>query len=352
MRNVVPEWSLQQPLRDYVAVRGGLSDLTVMLGGMKQVAPEADRIIAKVLRQQAGLITRPQALTAGMSQAALRHKIRSDGPWRAVLPGIYLIHNGPLAGGQREIAAVLYAGHRCVITGLSALRSAGVRAPMTEVVDVLIPQESKRQSAEFVRTHRTIRMPERPIVANGIQWAPVARAVADVARIGLEFGDFRELAAAAVQRGRCMVGELADELRAGPNRGSGLLRTVLGEITDGIASGAEGDLRKLIKSSDLPEPMYNPRLYVGSQFLASPDAWWRDEGVAGEVDSKEWHLSPDQWQRTMERHARMTAQGIFVLHYTPKQIKSDGRRVLAELRAAIEKGRRRPPLNIRTVPSG
>ena len=328
----------------------GLSDLAAMLGGMKQVAPEADRAIANVLRQQAGLITRYQALTAGMSEAALRHRIRSDGPWRTVLPGIYLIHNGPLAGGQREIAAVLYAGHRCVITGLSALRSSGVRAPMTEIVDVLIPQESKRQSAEFVRTHRTIRMPERPIVANGIQWAPVARAIADVARIGLEFSDFRELVATAVQRDRCTVGELAEELRAGPNRGSVLLRAVLGEVADGIASGAEGDMRQLVKSGGLPEPIYNPDLYVGREFLARPDLWWQDAGVAGEVDSKEWHLSPDQWQRTMERHARMTAQGIFVLHYTPKQIRSDGRRVLAELRAAIEEGRRRPPLNIRAVP--
>jgi hypothetical protein len=257
---------------------------------------------------------------------------------------------GPIAAGQRELAAMLYTGGDGVISGYTAVRYYGVRAPATEIVDVLIPAPTKRQSSAFVRVRRTRNMPEEPVVRGGIRWAPVARAVADTARWDLELSEARAVVADAVQRRVCSVGDLAGELRVGPKRGSGLLKAVLEEVADGIASGAEGDLRKLIKSGHLPEPMYNPSLYVGSQFLASPDAWWRDEGVAGEVDSREWHLSPEQWQRTMERHARMTAQGILVLHYTPKQIRSDGRRVLAELRAAIEEGRRRPPLNIRTVP--
>jgi very-short-patch-repair endonuclease len=96
--------------------------------------------------------------------------------------------------------------------------------------------------------------------------------------------------------------------------------------------------------------MYNPGLYVGSMFLARPDVWWRNAGVAAEVDSREWHYSPDQWAKTMARHSRMTAHGIFVLHFTPQQVKAEPRRVVAELRSAIEEGRRRPPLEIRTVP--
>jgi hypothetical protein len=100
---------------------------------------EADRAIAAVLRNQGGLITRPQALAAGWTVARLRHRTRADGPWRTVLPGIYLSANGPLAGGQREIAAALYAGPDCVLTGPAALRQYGLRVPATELIDVLVP---------------------------------------------------------------------------------------------------------------------------------------------------------------------------------------------------------------------
>ena len=47
--------------------------------------------------------------------------------------------------------------------------------------------------------------------------------------------------------------------------------------------------------------MFNARLYVGSEFVAVPDAWWPDVGVAVEVESREWHLSPEDWERTMRR---------------------------------------------------
>ncbi|HET7018151.1 MAG TPA: hypothetical protein VFI65_29810 [Streptosporangiaceae bacterium] len=267
-----------------------------------------------------------------------------------MLPGIYVGSNGPLAGGQREIAAVLYAGPGCVLTGPAALQQQGVRVRATDMIDVLVAAPVKRQNVDFVRMHRTARMPDQTFVLNGIRWALTARAVADTTRIEPDLREVRALVAGAVQRGRCTVPQLAHELRTGPKRESGRLRAVLQEVADGIASAAEGDLRQLVKRSGLPEPMYNPDLYTESGFLARPDLWWKDVGVAGEVDSREWHLSPEQWEKTMARHRRMTAHGIFVLHFSPKQIKAEPRRIVAEFRSSIEEGRRRPPLSIRTVP--
>lgn len=321
-----------------------------MLCGMKHESVSVRIALGTVLRQQGDLITRSQALAAGMTEAALRHRTRVDGPWSVVFPGIYLAHNGLLTAGQREIAAVLYAGRRCVVTGPASLQRQGVRVPLSEFVDVLIPDSAKRQSVGFVGTHRTNRMPEWPWVNGGIRWAPVARAVADVARGDLEFHAVRAVVADAVQRRKCTIGQLASELRAGPNRGSGMLRAALEEVADGIASSAEGDLRKLVKGSRLPEPMYNPSLYIGKEFLAQPDLWWRDAGVAGELDSREWHLSPELWKKTMARHAVMSARGIIVLHFPPSRIKSEAARVIEELKSAIDAGLRRPPLAIRTIP--
>ncbi len=194
-------------------------------------------------------------------------------------------------------------------------------------------------------------MPVQLLEVGGIRYAPAARAVADAVRARTEPDFARALVAGAVQQRVCTVRQLALELRDGPPQGSGPLRAALAEVADGIASIAEGDLRTLIKKGKLAEPLYNPRLYVGDAFLAQPDAWWPDAGVAGEVDSREWHLSPEGWERTQRRHARMSACGIIVQHFSPRRIRSEPATVLDELRRAIESGRQRPPLAIRTVPA-
>jgi len=63
--------------------------------------------------------------------------------------------------------------------------------------------------------------------------------------------------------------------------------------------------------------MYNPALYVDGKFLAKPDAWWPEAGVAAEVDSRAWHLLPADYERTLARHDRMIALGVRVLHFPP-----------------------------------
>jgi hypothetical protein len=319
---------------------------------MKRVISTADRAVSNLLDRQGDLITRSQALAAGLSKDALRRRLSADGPWRVVLPGIYLAHNGGMTIGHREIAAVLYAGRGCVITGPAALRRQGVRVPVSDIVDVLIPATTRRLSTGFVQIHRTMRMPDQPWRIDGIRWAPPARAVADAARGQLEPRDVRAVVADVVQQGKCTIGQLGTELRAGPTQGSQLFRGALEEVAAGVRSVAEGDLRKLIIRGKLPEPMYNPRLLAGEEFLAQPDAWWPEAGVACEVDSREWHLSPAGWERTQARHARMSAHGILVLHYAPRRIRSDGAGVVSELRAALAAGRQRPPLPIRAQPVG
>jgi hypothetical protein len=78
---------------------------------------------------------------------------------------------------------------------------------------------------------------------------------------------------------------------------------------------------------------------------------WAEAGVAGEVDSRAYHLSADDQDRTTERHDRLIAHGIFPLHFSPKRIKTDPAGIISDLRSAIEVGRRRPPLPITALPA-
>jgi hypothetical protein len=305
-----------------------------------------------LLSKQYCLLTRGQALACGITKSMVERRLRIGGRWQVMLPGVYLTLTGEPTFAQREMAALLYAGSRSMITGPAALITYGVRVEYAERVDVLVPASTQRKDHVFVRLHRTERMPVTAYLSGEISFVPVARAVVDAARAMNGIREVRAVVADAVQRSKCPLAMLMNEVREGPRQGSALLRQALAEVAGGIRSTTEGDLRDLIKRGGLPMPMFNASLYIGDQFIARPDCWWPDAGVAAEADSREWHLSPRDWERTLARHALMSAHGIVVLHFTPQQVRSQRAAVVANLRSALSAGRGRPPLPIRAVPCG
>jgi len=70
-------------------------------------------------------------------------------------------------------------------------------------------------------------------------------------------------------------------------------------------------------------------------WLARPDAAWLELGVVLEIDSLEWHLSPSAYQRTQQRHRRMTAAGLLVIHVTPGTARREPERFVADVRATL-----------------
>ena len=97
-------------------------------------------------------------------------------------------------------------------------------------------------------------------------------------------------------------------------------------------------------------PLFNPSLYDGDVFLGKPDAWWPDAGVAAEADSRAWHLSPEDWDRTRRRHDLMAAAGIIPLHFSPRELRCERPMVAQRMRDALARGLARPSLPIRTIP--
>lgn len=305
--------------------------------------------LAAILAPQYQVIGRSQALAVGMTASALHHRLRAGGPWQRLLPGVFLAVTGTPTDDQRNVAALLYAGSGSLITGTAALRRWGVKAPYTSMIDVLIPAAQRRKSTSFVRIHPTTRMPEYALITGPLRFAPLGRAVADTARGLTRLADVRALVAAVVQQGKCTPDLLAAELENGPVQGSALLRMAIGDVCAGTRSSPEADLRDLLRRAKLPAPEFNPGLYVGDKFIASPDAWWQRAAVAAEVDSREYHLSPEDHERTLARDARMRAYGINVLHFTPRQIRTQPAEVIAAIKSALAGAGFRPPLSIRTV---
>jgi hypothetical protein len=308
--------------------------------------------LERLLFEQFNVISRNQTLAAGLSDNALRHRLRPGGPWSKLLPGVYMAVTGMPTTLQQEMAGLLYAGSGSLVTGPAALRCHHIGKVAVDLVDILVPASTKRHGAGFVRLHRTTRMPGRIWQMGTVRYVPPSRAVGDAVRDMTSLRDVRAVVADAVQRSRCRVRELAAELGEGPSAGSALFRQALADVAGGIRSVAEADLKDLLAKAKIPMPLFNPALYdQDGTFIARPDAWWPELGIAIEVDSHEWHLSPEDHAHTLARGRRMGRYQIVVLRFTPKQIRSEPARVVRDIRDVLDGARGRPPLNLRTVPA-
>jgi hypothetical protein len=313
-----------------------------------------DRVgLERLIRRQYGLVTRQQALECGMTEKALRCVLGKPGGWQVLLPGVYLTVRGTPTVDQRDKAALLYAGKGSVITGIAALRRHNVRCAETDVTDVLIPANVHRKSTGFVRVLRSDRMPETYWTEAGMRIAYLPRAVGDAARGSRDFREVQALVCAVIQQTSCTVPHLIKELNAGPTIGSRLFRAALAEVSDGVRSTAEGDLKRLVDRAGIEKPLYNPMLYLpDGTFLCSPDLWWERYGVAAEVDSLAYHFSARDYENTNKRHNRIERAGLHLLHWIPRTIQREGDTVLSDIREALASYATQPPPPIITVPAG
>ncbi|WP_199796522.1 hypothetical protein [Pseudonocardia dioxanivorans] len=283
----------------------------------------------------------------GVSRRTIFHRCRPGGPWRSLLPGVIMLHNGPVSRDDRRRAALVYVGQPAMLTGLDALDRHGLtRIPAaTGPVHVLVPATRRRAGAGRVLAERTERLPE-PVGAH-IPIAPVVRAVLDFARRSRDRNVVRSAIAEVVQRGLAGPAALRHELAAGTSRWSALPRAVLAEVSDGVRSVAEAQARRLITGAGLTTPMWNARVVDDAgRFVAVPDAWFDDVALAWEIDSHEFHLGPAEHERTVRRRSQMMARGIIVLQTLPQHLRTRPDAVVEELRRvyATAAARPRPPL--------
>jgi hypothetical protein len=280
----------------------------------------------------------------GLTPAAVRHRLGAGGRWQPLLPGVYLTVTGEPTVRQRDMAAFLYAGPVSAVTGPSALVSWGMTGVQARHVDVLVPERCRRVSRQFVRVHRARRMPSRIAFDGAIGYVLPARAVADTVRWMTDADDVLAVVAGAVQQRICKIELLAAELPAGPVADTAAFRAVLAEVASGVRSGPEADLRHLVLRAGLPVPLFNCSLRCSGAFLAKPDAYWPRHGVVVEVDSWQWHSGPAAWAETLRRHNRLEAAGLRVLHFSPRQIRTEPGAVVSQIAAALAHGR--PPAGI------
>jgi hypothetical protein len=288
----------------------------------------------------------------GVGRRTIARRCRPGGPWRWLLPGVVKLSNDPPTRDDYRRAALRYGGDGSVLTGLDALELHGMRRMPKPAgpVHLLVPADRRRSGAGRVLAERTDRLPS----PTGGAWplAPLPRAALDFCRRSRERDDVRAVLAELVQRGRCRPADLRAELEAGCGRGSALPRDVLRDVSDGVRSVAEADARRAVLASRLPRPLWNVRLLdTDGTLIAIPDAWFDDVGMAWEIDSHEWHLNPEGYDRTLDRRSAMQAHGVLVMHTQPSKLRRQRAEVIEELERNHAQAARRPRPPVTAMPA-
>jgi len=341
---------------------------------MNHNTPLSPRPLNRLSDVRQRVLTIAQLRAHGVPAGEINERCRPGGCWQQSLPGVVVLHPGPVTGEERLHAALRYAARSlrtaggvpvqpasgmapvpasasdpypdAMITGLAALalyRVASVPAPADlDRVDVLVPRLRRLRSAGYARIVRTAALPE-PETVLGIPVAPAPRALADAVAELDDATTVRRLLTEAVRGRHCEPAAVVREL----NRARLLGRPhVVDAVEALLAEGraiAEDRLYRMVREERLPDPVWNVDLRLpGGPCLGRLDAYWPDHAVALELDTRTQAEDPQLSEHTRKRE-HLERLGITVVHITPQKLRETPAHPAAIIRTALMAAADRDP---------
>ena len=284
----------------------------------KAAAVDEARLEA-LMRRQHGLVSRSQALDAGMTRHRILHRVNT-GRWRRAGRGVYQLSAVPITPQSRLLAACLgndgLASHRSA----AALHGIDGFKPATPEVVVAFPQG---RSIPGVIVHRSTQMHlARRAEIDGVPCTGLARTVLDLAAVVSREALERAIDSVVRDR-RLRYRDLHDVLAAHERRGRGgvaQLRTALdARCGDEIVplSQWSRSVGELLVGAGLGRPTMEQRVYDDSgKFVAQVDLAYPSRRLAIELDSIRWHHNSESFVNDRRRRNRLQAIGWDVLNFT------------------------------------
>ncbi|MDF3149888.1 hypothetical protein PBV88_54275, partial [Streptomyces sp. T21Q-yed] len=159
----------------------------------------------------------------------------------------------------------------------------------------------------------------------------------------------RRLLTEAVRGGHCEPASVVREL----NQAKLLSRPHVVDAVDSLlAEGraiAEDRLYEMVHVHGLPDPVWNVDLRLpGGPHLGGLDAYWPDQAVAVELDTRaprQGHRQDDDalWSEYARKREHLERLGITVVHITPKKLRDSMEQQAAVVRTALMAAADRDP---------
>lgn len=292
-----------------------------------------EETIQQLARRQDGLVTRSQALTAGLSDHAVESRLKR-GLWQRVQAGVYVIGAREPDWDQRVRAAFLAAAPAAVVSHRTAARMWRLDGVDTVPIEISIPH-GRRATPDGVIVHRSRSLKPQDITfLRLVPVTTVERTLVDAARFLGERGTEKALESALRRR---LVGPAAVEtlLSRLDNRVPG--RRVLEDVLRlrglgrAAGSGAEVDFMRALRKAGVPLPVPQHRIALSNDRVYIVDHAWPDLLVAAEIDGFEFHSGRAAHAADLERQNALIGAGWLLLRYTGTQVSRSADAVAREV---------------------
>lgn len=275
-------------------------------------AARRKRVLA-LAREQGGVVSRRQVYGIGVTRGEVRAQVLA-GRWQRVGRQSLAVHTGPLTTQARQWAAVLEAGPRAHLDGVSALIASGLQHFDSERIRVSVPKGARiqRRRRPTVDIRETRRFDPDDVEPSGV---PRSRPAVAAVRAALWAKSDRQatlVVTMTVQQGLCRVEDIAVELmRIRRDRRRSLLHDLVIDLAGGIRSLGELDFVRGCRERDLPEPDAQVlRRAGGSRYYL--DFRWSRWAVVVEIDGVQ-HAWAQQLIDDALRHNTVAMSGDVVL---------------------------------------
>jgi hypothetical protein len=315
----------------------------VTLSCMVSELPSTLRYLAQ---RQRGVVSRSQAIRAGLSPDMIKFRVRSD-RWQQLHPGVYATFSGIPGRGAWLWAALLATGPGAVLSYQTAAELHGLSDKPTSPIHVTVPAQRHLVAVSGVCLHRSERALEAVLGGSQPPRTRVEETVLDLIQTAKTFDDVCGWVTRAIAR------ELTDEtrLRAAMKARRRLRwRADLQELIVAAAGGDHSVLefryhRDVERAHGLPESARQVPFTTPGGRRGRRDRVYEPYGVIIELDGRLAHVPENQWKDKTRDNAAMAA-GQQTLRYGWAQVKWEPCATAAEVARVLRRhgwdGRPRP----------
>ncbi len=279
-----------------------------------------------LLRRHDGVITLVQANEAGLTEQAVRRRVRA-GRWRRCSAGVFFVDDREFTDAARVRAAVWGHGQAACASGLAAAWWLELTRFAPDVVEVTVPRDSHGRRHTGSRVRRRDLSPLDVVEHRGLRVTAVALTALEAA---VRRGGGPKLMDEALRCHTELRQLWAAQLRNKGRYGSPRARRLLQAADDGTKSQAERLFTRLLNGSRITGWRANQKV-LGYEV----DVLFGSAKVVVEVDGFAFHTDAESFERDRRKQNALVLAGYQVLRFTWLDLTEYPDRVLALVRQAI-----------------
>jgi hypothetical protein len=278
---------------------------------------------AVVLDAQHGIVAKAQARQAGLTQKAIRYRLRS-GKWRYVRRGVYATFTGELPREARLWAAIRRAGPGAMLSHETAAEVHGLIDKPSAKIHITVPHRrrpAQKKPIQGVVIHRSDQsrpqylppwvLPRTRIEDTVLDLVVAARSF-DQAYSWISRATSRQLTTVAVLRGA-----LVDRSRI---RWRAWLSDALADVEDGVQSSLEFRYtRDVERAHGLPRAQHQARREIAGQ-VHYKDNWYPEFRVCVEIDGTAYHQNEQVSRDNRRDNLNLAEDDTRTLRFGPVEV--------------------------------